>query len=297
MTIARREGKSDRVRLATEVGVYLVLAWVAMSVAGWALAPLFGSLVGVTSAVLAAALFVNALTLSIYEHRPLADIGLGLNRASGSNLLLGLAGGVGAACAVLGPPLLVGAASIVGAPADAPSSGTLPFVVLFLAVGAAGEEILFRGFAFQALIAGMGAWATIVPVAVLFAAIHAGNPGASWIGLVNTAGFGVLFGYAFLRSRDLWLPIGLHFGWNVTLPLFGVPVSGLRMNVTGYEMKWSAGALWSGGAYGPEASLLASAAMLALAAYVYQAPVRRQHSPLIDPPESAPCEPVPPLPS
>lgn len=291
-------GVRDRVKLATVVGVYVVLAWVAMSVAGWALAPVGGSLVGVTSAVLAAAVFVNWLTLSIYEHRPLDDIGLWLTRESGGNLLLGLAGGVGAACLVLAPPLAVGAATLAGvAPADGPGVGTLPFVVVFLAVGAAGEEILFRGFAFQALMANIGTWATIAPVAVLFAAIHAGNPGATWLGLANTAGFGLLFGYAFLRSRDLWLPIGLHFGWNVTLPLFGVPVSGLRMNVTGYEMKWSAGALWSGGAYGPEASVLASAAIVALAFYLYRAPIRRQRSPLIDPPESAPCEPVSSLPS
>lgn len=285
----------DRVRLTTEVAVYVVLGWVAMSIAGWALVPLGGSLVGVTSAVLVAALFVNILTLSIYEHRPLEEIGLWLTKASGRNLLIGLAGGMGAACLVLAPPLLLGAARIVWTPGSAPEVGTLPFVVLFLAVGAAGEEILFRGFAFQVLMATLGTWATIIPVAVLFAAMHSGNPGATWLGMINTAGFGVLFGYAFLRSRDLWLPIGLHFGWNFALPLFGVPVSGLKMKVTGYEMTWLAGSLWSGGSYGPEASILASAAMIALAWYVYKAPICRQPSPLIDPPESAPCEPVSPL--
>ena len=50
----------------------------------------------------------------------------------------------------------------------------------------------------------------------------------------------------------------MHFGWNFTLPLFGVNVSGLRMKVTGYEMSWTAGSLWSGGEYGPEASILTS---------------------------------------
>ena len=83
--------------------------------------------------------------------------------------------------------------------------------------------------------------ATIVPVGVAFALLHIGNPNATWLGIANTAGFGVLFGYAYLRSRDLWLPVGLHFGWNFTLPLFGVNVSGLKMNVTGYEMSWTAG--------------------------------------------------------
>ena len=138
----------------------------------------------------------------------------------------------------------------------------------------------------------------MLPVGVVFALLHGGNPNATWFAVANTAGFGILFGYAYLRSRDLWLPIGLHFGWNFTLPLFGTAVSGLRMNVTGYALAWSAGKLWSGGEYGPEASVLTSAALVALAVYLYRAPIRRQISPLTDPPpESVVCEPSRPLPS
>ena len=115
---------------------------------------------------------------------------------------------------------------------------------------------------------------------------------ASTAGLVNTGAFGLLFGYAYLRSHDLWLPVGLHMGWNFTLPLFGVNLSGLRMKVTGHELSWTAGELWSGGEYGPEASLLTSVVMIALFAYLWKIPVRRQPSPLTDPPaESAECEP------
>jgi membrane protease YdiL (CAAX protease family) len=113
-----------------------------------------------------------------------------------------------------------------------------------------------------------------------------------------TAGFGILFGYAYLRSRDLWLPIGLHFGWNFTLPLFGVNISGLRIRVTGYELSWTAGKLWSGGEYGPEASILTAGVLILLAAYLWKAPVRRQSSPLTNPPaENAVCEPSPLSPS
>ena len=290
--------KRDRVRLAIEVGVYAVLGWAAMSVAGWVTVSLGGYLVGVTLAVFSAALFVNWLTLSIYEHRPLAAIGLGLCRASGENLLLGIAGGAGAACVALVPPLAAGVAHLAATPADSPGTGTFWFVLVFLAIGAAGEEILFRGYAFQLLVTNLGAWTTILPVAAIFALMHAGNPSVTWLGLVNTAGFGVLFGYAFLRSRDLWLPIGLHFGWNFTLPLFGVNVSGLRMKITGYEMAWSAGPVWSGGGYGPEGGILASAAMAVLGVYLWKAPIRRQPSPLVDPPaEDTPCAHGPSLPS
>ena len=168
--------KRDRVRLTIEVLVYIVLGWVAMSVAGWATVPLGGYLVGITVAVLAAALFVNWLTLTIYEHRPLADIGLHLRPAARDNLLLGLAGGIGAACIALLPGVLSGAAHLVRTPADTPTTGTFLFIGLFLAVGAAGEEILFRGYAFQLLVANAGAWTTILPVAIVFALMHAGNP-------------------------------------------------------------------------------------------------------------------------
>jgi len=170
------------------------------------------------------------------------------------------------------------------------------FIVVLLFVGSAGEELFFRGYGFQRLLAVTGPYATVVPVGVIFALLHGGNPNASWFGIANTAGFGLLFGYAYLRSRDLWLPIGLHFGWNFTYPLFGVNLSGLRIKVTGYEMSWTAGDLWSGGGYGPEASVLTSAVLLILFAYLWKIPVHRQRSPLTDPPaESAKCEPSPPL--
>ena len=97
--------------------------------------------------------------------------------------------------------------------------------------------------------------------------------------------YGILFGYAYSRTRDLWLPIGLHFGWNLTLPLFGVNVSGLKIGMTGHEMVWKAGALWSGGEYGPEASILTTAALVLLWVYVGRAPIGRQISPLTDPPK------------
>jgi hypothetical protein len=63
-------------------------------------------------------------------------------------------------------------------------------------------------------------------------------------------------------------------------------------------MVWRAGDLWSGGGYGPEASVLTSAVLIPLFVYLWKAPIRRQPSPLTDlPGESAICEPSPPLPS
>lgn len=288
--------RSDPARLALALGVYVVLYVVAQILLGSVLG-MAGVLAGATLTVLMGALLANWLALRIYENLSLSAVGIPWNRAAAENLGFGLLGGIGAACLVLAPALAIGAARLVRT-ADQPSSGTLPFVVMLLAIGAAGEELLFRGYGFQILLARFGPYATILPVAVVFASLHGANPNATWFGLANTAGFGILFGYAFLRTRDLWLPIGIHFGWNVTLPLFGVNLSGLRMDVTGHEMVWTAGRLWSGGDYGPEASLLTSGVLILLFAYLWKTPLRRQNSPLTDPPsERVVCESSPLLPS
>jgi len=189
-------------------------------------------------------------------------------------------------------------AKVVTLPDEPPTAGSVAFLVAMLAAGSIGEELLFRGYGLQVLIAAIGPWATVLPLGILFGALHLGNPGATYLSSAITAGFGILFGYAYLRSRDLWLPIGLHFGWNFTLPVFGVNMSGLRIRVTGYEMTWSAGDLWSGGKYGPEASVLTLGVLALLFLYIRSVRVGRQTSPLIDPPsEGAVCETSQPLPS
>jgi membrane protease YdiL (CAAX protease family) len=274
----------DPAKLAIRVAVYVVIVWLAREFLGPLMLWVGGYYLGNLGGTLAIALVANVLALRFFTHRRLVDLGMGWNRASMENMALGILGGAGAATLVLGPALLAREAHFTSTPQDQPSFAAVIFVVALLAFGAMGEELMMRGYGFQILLANCGPWATIIPVGVLFAWLHTANPNATWIGIANTAGFGILFGYAFVRSRDLWLPAGLHFGWNVTLPLFGVNVSGLRMKVTGHDMVWSAGNLWSGGEYGPEASLLTSFMMIVLAVYLWKAPIRRQPSPLTDPP-------------
>jgi uncharacterized protein len=113
-------------------------------------------------------------------------------------------------------------------------------------------------------------------MSVLFGLAHSSNLNFSWLALVNTILWGIVLGYAFLLSGDLWLPIGLHFGWNWTLPWFGANLSGFTMGVTGYSMHWNIGALWSGGAYGPEGGLLTTAIVVAVFFYLQRVPIQHQ---------------------
>src|SRR5690348_5885457 len=191
--------------LAIRLGVYIFFYFVAVVICGPIFGWVGGYLLGITVTGLIAAMVANLLSLGIFEAMKLPDIGLRWNDGAARNLILGLAGGIGAAVLVLCPPLAVGAAHFARLTNPDANPGTLAFTALILLCGASGEELLFRGYGFQILLRALGPFATVLPIGILFAALHAFNPSATWLGLANTAAFGVLFGCAFLRSHDLWL--------------------------------------------------------------------------------------------
>lgn len=136
-------------------------------------------------------------------------------------------------------------------------------VILTLIVGALAEELMFRGFPFQHLEKGIGTVQAVVVLSVFYAFLHMLNPGATVWGIANTFLLGVLFTVAYLRTRALWLPWGIHFGWNATLGLlFGLPVSGIRsFNLWIYTQPY--GPKWlTGDFYGIEAAATGTAAIL-----------------------------------
>ena len=140
--------------------------------------------------------------------------------------------------------------------------------------GALAEELMFRGYPFQRLVEGIGATGAIVVFSVLFGVVHLSNPGASLWGLINTVGIGVLLAIAYLRTRTLWLPWGIHFAWNAALGLFlGLPVSGLRLfnlavHATAQGPKWL-----TGGNYGIEASAPGAIAILVGLVIIWKIPL------------------------
>lgn len=242
-----------------------------------------GEMMAVTVPQLLAAGIASAAALAIFESRPLQEIGLGWQPGWLHNTLSGMALAAGAACLVVATALAFGMASFHTVPNADVSLGAAVFTPILLFCGAAGEEIAFRGFTLQYLIRGYGAWVAIPGIGILFGLLHADNPGATPLGVVNTIGFGILFGFAVFRTHDLWLAIGMHFGWNVSLPFLGVGLSGLTIRLTGYELSWKAGELWSGGKYGPEASILTSGVLLLLALVVWRIPVKKGWAFLLEP--------------
>lgn len=117
------------------------------------------------------------------------------------------------------------------------------------------EELLFRGYAFQKLLAWRPS-AAIVASSVTFAALHGGNRDVGPIALVNIALAGVLLALTFLLFRSLWAPIGAHLAWNVVSgPILGHEVSGWDAPATLFET-FDPGPAWiTGGEFGIEGSV------------------------------------------
>lgn len=141
--------------------------------------------------------------------------------------------------------------------------------VLLMAGVAVAEELLFRGVLFQRLIAGIGHWPAQIVIGLFFVLTHLGNPGMEgatriWAG-VNIFAASILFGLAYVRTRSLALPIGLHFMANVTQGIvLGFGVSGAA-ELSVLSPVRQAGMDWlTGGVFGLEASLPGLIAVLAI---------------------------------
>jgi membrane protease YdiL (CAAX protease family) len=148
-------------------------------------------------------------------------------------------------------------------------AGELTLVILFYIFTGWNEELLSRGYHLQNLESGLNTfWAVLLSSAV-FGVMHLGNPNATWISAVGILLAGIFLAYGYLRTRQLWLPIGLHIGLNFFEgTFFGFPVSGFGLyqisliTIDGPE-------LWTGGAFGPEAGLVLIPALLLGTALIY----------------------------
>ena len=196
----------------------------------------------------------------IFDRRSFVSLGLSMNRQAALDLLIGfLISGVMMGLIYItqwGLGWLRFEAFVwQTAPLDhwlpAISSGLL----IFLAVGFY-EELLSRGYHLQNLEEGLSLpWALFLSSGV-FALLHMANPHASMYSVLGLLASGLYLGFAYLRTRQLWLPIGLHIGWNFFEGnIFGFAVSGmattrlLQHTIAGPE-------LITGGAFGPEAGLI-----------------------------------------
>lgn len=152
---------------------------------------------------------------------------------------------------------------------------TLGITFLVFSVAAAFEEALFRGYILQTFARAHLAWLSIGLTSVFFASVHLNNQNSNWISTVNTALAGVWFGVAYLKTRDLWFPFGLHLMWNwMQGAVFGIEVSGLKDIATAPLMRENdSGPAWlTGGDYGIEGGIACFIALISSIALIYFLP-------------------------
>ncbi len=134
----------------------------------------------------------------------------------------------------------------------------LPAQLATSVAAAVSEELIFRGAVFRIVDERLGTAAALLISGALFGLVHALNPGATLFSTIAIAiEAGALLGMAYAAARTLWLPMGLHLGWNFTEGgIFGTAVSGSQSHGL-IKSVLSGPTIWTGGAFGPEASVIA----------------------------------------
>jgi uncharacterized protein len=144
-----------------------------------------------------------------------------------------------------------------------------------LFVAALAEEAMFRGYALQTLSRAKLAWLGILLTSVPFGLVHLSNPNVvPGVTFANTVLAGLLFAVAYLRTRSLWLPWGVHWSWNWALGwFFGLPISGINLVSHPLLKPTDAGPAWlTGGTYGIEGGLACTISLVLFTLFLWRMP-------------------------
>ncbi|MFE3037885.1 CPBP family intramembrane glutamic endopeptidase [Streptomyces canus] len=232
-------------QLLAVVAVSLVGGQAIMAVAdNWALRLVVGLLASLL------AVFVYRWVVGRTEHRPVVEVArAGAPSAVGRGALIGavLFGMVMTNLAASGYYHVDGLDSVTGA------AGLVGFMV----AAAVTEEVLYRGLLLRILERYIGTWLALVVSGLVFGLGHLLNPHANLFGSLAIAlEAGLMLGAAYVATRTLWLPIGLHFGWNFAAAgIFSTEVSGNGTEHGLLDSALSGPRLPTGGEFGPEASV------------------------------------------
>jgi membrane protease YdiL (CAAX protease family) len=188
----------------------------------------------------------------------LSDVGFGLNSRWFKHFFGGTIAGITMMFATVALVYSVGGVSFELDPQR--SLQVLSYGFYLFLLGSLFEEILHRGFIFQRLIDGIGVWGAQLLIASLFTFGHWGNPGMEGstqiFSSIDLFLGSIILGLAYIKTRSLALPIGIHLGWN------WMQGNVLGFGVTGHEQAgWFKPVFqgmeeWvTGGDFGPEASI------------------------------------------
>ncbi|WP_033443044.1 CPBP family intramembrane glutamic endopeptidase [Saccharothrix sp. NRRL B-16314] len=200
-------------------------------------------------ATAALSLYVYAYVVKRTERREPLEVAVqGAVPAFGRGLLVGTAM-FGAVIAIIA---LFGGFEVLGWGSPAGATALLGFTAAAVVV----EELLFRGILFRIVEQHIGTWASLGLTGLLFGAAHLFNPHATlWTASAIAIEAGFMLAAVYAATRNLWVPIGVHFGWNFAQGgIFSTSVSGQDAPQGLLDGVTSGPFLLSGGEFGPEAS-------------------------------------------
>ena len=222
--------------------------------------------------LLGAALGAGYLCARYLEGLPWRSLGLTFHSGWLRDLLFGVAIGfvsllIAVAIAIKGLKFSIGDTEWSSIIRSMASSGAL----LFLA--ALAEEAMFRGYGLQTLTRAKLAWLGVLLTSVPFALVHLSNPNVvPGVTFANTALAGVWLAAAYLRTRSLWLPFGVHWSWNWALGwFFGLPISGINLVSDPLLNPQDTGPRWlTGGNYGIEGGIACTIALVLVTIFLWR---------------------------
>jgi uncharacterized protein len=238
------------VRLVVPAVLLLGVSALGGAMGGAAANPILGILAGLAMAILAITVYrLSARWLD--RRRPDELARAGAPGPIGRGLVIGLA----LCAATIGLITVFGDYQVLG---FGSLGGAIGLFGLFVGV-ATTEELLFRGVLFRIVEELAGTWGALVVTGLLFGGLHLVNPDASVVGALAIAiEAGLMLGAGYAATRSLWLPIGIHLGWNFALSgVFAATVSGADTTPGLLTSALTGPDVLSGGAFGPEASLFA----------------------------------------
>jgi uncharacterized protein len=223
--------------------------------------------------ILVSALGAGYLCARLFEGLPWRSLGLTFHQGWLRDLLIGcVIGFVALAVAVViayaagGLRFSLGG-SVVGMIRSLGGSAVLLFVA------ALAEEALFRGYPLQTFTRARLALFALLLTSVPFAMAHLSNPNVipAWT-FANTALAGIWLGVAYLRTRSLWFPLGVHWAWNWALGgVFGLPISGKNLISSPLLKGDDIGPAWlTGGAYGIEGGVACTITLVIFTLFIWR---------------------------
>ncbi|HOX06154.1 MAG TPA: type II CAAX endopeptidase family protein [Planctomycetota bacterium] len=199
------------------------------------------------------------------DRRSWRSLGFWWDRDAPCDLGLGFVAGAGVILLAAGLLFATGACRYAGLAGPGGSDVWALMRLALLAGGIAAaallEEVVCRGYIQGNVAERSGPVVAIATSSLIFGVMHGLNPNVTVLAGANLVLAGVLLGLAYERFRTLWLPWGLHFGWNLVMgPALGIPVSGTSMP-SALHCRLEGPDWWSGGAFGIEGGLAATLAM------------------------------------